>query len=238
MNGQIIRYLALNGPSVIYSVAQHLSSVSESKVHYPTVNRRMHELLERHYLGKAGTRMTKAGTSADLYCLTLQAEFAALLGSPKGSATFSELSPKEIRIIVSTASARPGSPFELLNQIIQQGDMGIQMVQQFIPEIINSVRTGIINVDAPIEDALTLNFASVIARQTMKTTGTGRTRESTKASSREYVNMLIQTVDNILDSRSSSKKIQPNTTCTRAPVDPKWAHELKALLRLYSVKFD
>ena len=255
MNGQIIRYLALNGPSLIYSVAQDLASRAETKVHYPTVNRRMHELVRREYVEKAGTRITKAGMAADLYTTRLRGDFAALAGIPDGSGKYaSELSPKEIRQTISIAASREGSPFVLFKYILEEGQSGIDLVdKELVPEIVNSVRNGYLNIDALDEEVICSAFASVIARKmTNLMTISGRYQSSkAKETHREQIDILMRSLEKTLPpnhhSVSNMRMFRKDVTDSSrlptqkskiAPVINQWGNELKVFLKLHSVRLD
>jgi hypothetical protein len=244
MNGQIIRYLALNGPSLIYSVAQDLASRSETKVHYPTVNRRMHELERKQFAEKAGTRMTKAGIPADLYATRLRGDFAAMAGIPDSSGNYTlDLSPKEIRQIVSLASARKGSPFALLMHMLEDGQNGIDLVdKELMPEIIGSVRNGSLNVDALDEGVICSHFALLVARKMTNLLSTPNRKNRSSLERRDQIDILVRTVEKILSPQSrSSKKGIRNVDMTSSqkvqltPVAPGWANELMPFLKLNSV---
>lgn len=256
MNGQIIRYLALNGPSLIYSVAKDLGSRSQTKVHYPTVNRRMHELVRRQYVEKAGIRITKAGVPADLYTTRIRGDFAAFAGIPDSSGNYaSEMSPKEIRQMIASASSREGSPFVLLFYALQGGQSGIDLVdRELVPEIINSVRSGYLNLDAVDEEVICSAFSSLIARKitALMTTLSGRHTIKSVETYRGHVNTLMSSVDKMIApshhlagnakalhkdnagpaSRSSKQESQ------LAPISSRWCSELKVFLRLHSVRFE
>ena len=255
MNGQIIRYLALNGPSLIYSVSQDLASRAETKVHYPTVNRRMHELVRRQYLEKAGTRITKAGIPADLYATRLRGDFAALTGIPDSSGKYaSELSPKEIRQTITIAASREGSPFVLFKYILEEGQSGIALVdKELVPEIVNSVRNGYLNIDALDEGVICSAFASVIARKmTNLMTMSGRHQSGkSKETHRDQVDILMRSLEKTLarnrDSVSNTRMLRKDVTDPSrlptqksriAPVMNQWGNELKVFLKLHSVRLD
>jgi hypothetical protein len=254
LNAQIIRYLALNGPSLIYSVKQDLALRSETKVHYPTINRRMHELLRQQFVQKAGKRTTKAGLPADLYATRLRGDFAALIGIPDnlGQYTF-ELSPKEIRQLVTAASSRQGSPFILFKHIFEEGPKGVELIDKILaPEIINGVRNGYINIDAPDEEVICSAFASVISRKMTELMGVVARPESVKTTEKQpdQVEIFSKSLDKIkLPARHSDKnKLIPKEELSAesltssqsylAPVSYQWVNELKIFLRLDSVISD
>jgi len=252
MNGQIIRYLALNGPSLIYSVHKDLESRSQTKVHYPTVNRRMHDLELQQYVEKAGKRDTKAGTPADLYATTLRGEFVAFAGV---TAEYSaELSPNELRQLIDTASARRGSPFLLFSYILQDSPSGIDLIDnELMPEVITSVRNGYLNVDASNNDVICSAFASAIARKmtNLITPASSKQRfTKTKETHQDYVDILIHSIERIIaeNNVSKSKKdpdsnaringTNPKSRFLLSPLSIKWANELKVFLKLHPAMFD
>lgn len=255
MNGQIIRYLALSGPSLIYSVAQDLASRSETKVHYPTVNRRMHELVRRQYLEKAGTKLTKAGVPADMYATRLRGDFAALAGIPDSSGRYSmELSPKETLQLIRIASHREGSPFLLFNDIIEEGQNGLEFVDRdLLPEIINSVRNGYLNIDALDEAVICSALAALVARKVASLLDSTAKNKQSGASDRyrEKVKLLMRSLDKLVTSPSkpvaNGGKLQeqggdPVQSATLkselTPVSLQWVNELKVFLKLYSAMSD
>jgi hypothetical protein len=267
MNGQIIRYLALNGPSLIYSVAKDLASRSQTKVHYPTVNRRIHELVQQAYIQKAGTRATKAGMSADLYATTIRGDFAALVGMPnnhqENTNCIIETTPKEIRQIVANASCRRGSPFVLLAHISEERQKGTDLVEnEIMPEIIRCVKNGYLNLDALDEGVICSAFASLIARKVI-TISTPEHTPTSKETYRDYIDILmhslektIASTDPVIDktkgqeedngalSASSHKAKDENNQSHQhkkfdlAPISHRWCNELKVFLRLQAVRFD
>jgi hypothetical protein len=240
LNVQIIQYLAQNGPSLIYSVAQHLTSVSETKIHYPTVNRRIHQLLQAKYLVRAGTKMTKAGVKGDLYALGLRGQFAALAGMPDWKSGYlSEPSPKEIRQLISTASVKVDSPFVLFNQVIQEGQKGESLVEkEFIPEIIKGVRSGFIDLDSSDENAISTGFASLIARRIISMMERSGQHGLRNGDVSRVVEIAMQALDKSVRLSNNEPPIGDAVVGTRNSAMPHWANELKVLLRLYSVKYE
>jgi hypothetical protein len=265
MNGQIIRYLALNGPSLIYSVAKDLASRSETKIHYPTVNRRVHELVQQEYIQKAGTRVTKAGMQADLYVTTIRGDFAALAGMPNsyGTENAAEITPKEIRQIIASASLRKGSPFVLLAHIMEDGQDGIDFVEkEVMPEIIKGVKNGYLNLDALDEGVICSAFASLIARNVITISSKDHSANS-KETHKDYIDMLMRSLEKTIDlkdpvidkrkepekdniSRSSHSDMEKNSHSNHmhqqqlhlASVSRQWCSELKVFLRLHAVRLD
>lgn len=242
MNGQIIRYLALSGPSLIYSVAKDLASRSQTKVHYPTVNRRMHELERRQYVQKAGTRTTKAGTPADLYATTIRGDFAALAGMPDTyGQNLVELSPKEIRQIIACASFREGSPFVLLASMLEEDQNAADLVnKELVPEIITRVRDGYLNLDALDDGVICTAFASIIARKVTDMISASRERSSrAKETHRDYVvDIMMRSLEKTTVSfvHKVDKAKEQNLQLT--PISRQWCNELKVFLKLHSVRFD
>jgi len=256
MNGQIIRYLALNGPSLIYSVAKDLGSRSQTKVHYPTVNRRMHELVRRQYVEKAGTRITKAGIPADLYTTRTRGDFAALAGILDSSGKYtSEMSPKEIRQMIASASSREGSPFVLLLHILEEGQAGIDLVdRELVPEIIKGVRSGYLNLDAVDEEVICSSFSSLIARKITSLMNPSGGHQSTRSVGvyRAHVDILMRSIEKtiapshhlVANAKASHKDNVGLTSRLRkqesqlTPISGRWGSELKVFLRLHSVRFE
>lgn len=76
-NGAILRYIALNGPSLPYDVHKALPHRS---IRYSTVNRRVRDLLKREYLAAAGKRATQRGKQEEetMYGLTWRGFVASL----------------------------------------------------------------------------------------------------------------------------------------------------------------
>lgn len=232
-NAQILRYLALNGPSLIYSVAQYLSSVSDTRVHYPTVNRRMHELLRRGYLKMAGTRVTKAGMASDLYANTIRGEFAALAGIPDGSGGYSsEFSPQQLRQLLSASSQSAGSPLTLFHHLLQEGWHGSTLVEaELVPALIAGVRTGYISVDAPDETAISMGFASLVARRMTELLDEAGSSPASGNSPSRLLQVLMRTLDK---TAGPPRQAGARTGSSATSQVPNWASELKVLLRLYS----
>lgn len=247
MNGQIIRHLALNGPSLIYSVAKDLASRSQTKVHYPTVNRRMHELVHREYLQKVGTRATKAGAPADLYATTLRGDFAALAGMPANEGGNVVMSPKEIRQVIANASSREGSPFVLLAHMLGEGQSAAELVdKELIPEIVNGVRNGYLNLDA-LEGVICSAFASLISRKITAIISTpGRDNSAgSREKHRDYVDILLRSLEKTVASSvhkvDKARRLQKGHDLQKSqlvPVSRQWGSELKVFLKLHSVKLE
>lgn len=252
MNAQIIRYLALNGPSLIYSVAKDLANQSETKVHYPTVNRRMHDLLAKQYVQKVGRRATKAGAPADLYATTIRGDFAAIAGMPDASGEFKgELSPKEIRQLISTASAREGSPFALIKYIVDEGHAGAELVdKELLPEIISCVRDGYLNLNALNDDVICNAFASLVARRiTAIRSSYAQEHNISKETLQNYFDVLLRSLEKTIsppsDARSMAIENEGQSTGVEQgeqkkmpPVSRRWATDLRIFLKLPSSWFD
>jgi hypothetical protein len=238
MNGQIIRYLALNGSSLIYSVAKDLASRSQNKVHYPTVNRRIHELVRREYIEKAGTRTTKAGIAADLYTTTIRGDFAALAGILDSNGKNVEMSPKEIRQVIANASLRKGSPFALLGDLLEEGQTAVNLVdEELVPEIIRGVRSGYLNLDALDTGVICSIFSSLVARTvTSISSSSGRSKET-----ESYYKILIRSLEKMMASaHGKGKELQEDKVQQKlqlTPIASQWGNELKVFLRLHSVRF-
>lgn len=248
MNGQIIRYLALNGPLLIYSIAKDLASRSQTKVHYPTVNRRVHELLRRDYLQKAGTRMTKAGVPADLYSTTIRGDFAALAGMRDDDGEHKTMSPKELCQVITIASHREGSPFLLLAYIRRDSQSGVELVdKELMPEIVNGVRNGYLNLEALDEGVVSSAFASLVSRKitaVMANLGQDRSAAS-REKHRGYIDILMRSLEKTMDPAGhkvgKASGVQEDRTSGELqikPVSTKWGTELKVFLKLHSVMFD
>lgn len=249
MNGQIIRHLALNGPSLIYSVARDLGSRSQTKIHYPTVNRRMHDLLRREYLQKAGTRTTKAGVPADLYATTIRGDFAALAGMPDFDGENSAMSPKEIRQVIANASLSEGSPFVLLANILGEGQSAAVLVdRELVPEIVNGVKNGYLNLDALDEGVICSAFGSLISRKLTAIISTVSRDHSagSRKKQRDYIDMLMRSLEKTMTPSihkvdNNAKALQEDRVLQKlrlAPISTQWGSELKALLKLHSVWFE
>jgi len=258
MNGYIIRYLALNGPSLIYSVAKDLASKSQTRIHYPTVNRRMHDLEHQKYLEKAGARTTKAGIPADLYANTIRGYFAGLGGIPETSVEpVLELSLREIHQMIRNASSK-GSPFVLLQNILEEGSKEAEELvdKLLVPEIIKGVRNGHLNLEALEEGVIYSTFASIVSRKIINITSDSgqkdshRSREKEK-DSRRYISILINCVEKIVVSNPAgiTRKVSGNTFKSKADqsnlaashqvsIPYQWANELKVLLKLHSLGFE
>lgn len=190
MNGEIVRYLSLNGPSLIYQVAKELSSTSETKIHYPTVNRRMHDLVARGYLRAAGTRQTKSGAEAQLYETTIRGDFGSLASGLNA--------PQEHKLI-QLAGTKPGSPFLLLKHMLDRG-LAFDFVQrEFLSGVRGDVRNGYINIEALNEDVICSAFATSMARKLRAVMGEG---------GKEYVEQVL----GILDSLASLTGMPNQTT--------------------------
>lgn len=248
MNGQIIRHLALNGPSLIYSVAKDLASRSQTKVHYPTVNRRMHELVRRDYLQKVGTRATKAGAPADLYATTLRGDFAALAGMPDSEDENTVMSPKEIREVIANASSREGSPFVLLTHIRGEGQSAAELVdKELVPEIVNGVKNGYLNLDALDEGVICSAFASLISRKITAIISTPSRDHSagSREKHRDYVDILLRSLEKTVASSAhkvdKARRLQKDHDLQKLQLEPvsrQWGSELKVFLKLHSVKLE
>jgi uncharacterized protein YsxB (DUF464 family) len=252
MNAQIIRYLALNGPSLIYSVAKDLANQSETKVHYPTVNRRMHDLLAKQYVQKVGRRTTKAGAPADLYATTIRGDFAAIAGIPDASGEFKgELSPKEMRQLISTASAREGSPFALIQHILEDGQAGAELVdKELLPEIISCIRDGYLNLNALNDDVICSAFSSLVARRiTAIRSSYAQDHNISKETLQNYFDVLMRSLEKTISPQSDAHgmAIENEGQSTGAeqgdqekmpPVSRRWATDLRVFLKLPSSWFD
>src|SRR3989442_8688478 len=259
MNGHIIRYLALNGPSLIFSVAKDLSSKSQTRIHYPTVNRRMHELQRQSYLQKAGTRTTKAGIPADLYATTIRGDFAALAGMPESFGENVELTPREIRQMIRSSSFRGGSPFGLLQHILEEGQGAEELVdKELVPEIIKGVRNGYLNLDALNDGVICSAFASLVAKKVIDIVSSSGPDHSgrSKEKHRHYIDILMSALEKTVASskhadgrhnanfRSDSIVAKDDldqlnrTKSLLTPTSRQWGNELKVFLKLHSVRFD
>jgi hypothetical protein len=256
MNGQIIRDLALSGPSLIYSVAKDLASQSQTKVHYPTVNRRMRDLLAKQYIQKVGKRATKAGVYADLYATTIRGDLAALAGIPKITDKFNgEFSPNEIRLLIATASAREGSPFALIQNILEEGQAGTDLVdKELLPKIINSVRNGYLNLDALNDEVICSAFASIVAhRITTIRSSSSQAHDISKETLQNYFDILIRSLEKTINPRNHVPKRtikhaeqslgaadpeQSEQKLEMPPISRQWASELRVFLKLPSTWFD
>lgn len=240
MNGQIIHYLAVNGPSLIYSISKDLGSRSQTKVHYPTVNRRVHELLERGYLQKAGTRPTKAGVAADLYSTSIRGDFAALAGI-SDSETAVEMSPKEITRMIKNASMREGSPFVLLKHLIKEDQSAAELIhKELLPEIIKAVRNGYLNLDVTDDSVVCSAFASIISRKITAIMNI-RNEQPSRKEHNNYLDILMRALEKTMTS-SDNYTLESNhhlgERIRLPPVSRTWVNELKVFLRLHSVGSD
>ena len=212
-----------------------MTSVSETRIHYSTINRRTHELLERRYLEQAGARTTKAGSSSSLYALTQRGEFAAFAGIPDEAGGYrSEFSPKEIRQVVSIILTRNKSPLVLLGCILQEGKDGARLVEkELVPEIIRGVRSGFINIDAPEENAISSAYASLVARKAMDILDSNKGQSEYPSKVLEIVTHALDTADKTVSMDGSAEMMAANPQ----RIQPLWIKEIRALLRLYSVKY-
>jgi hypothetical protein len=252
MNGHIIRYLALNGPSLIYSVAKDLASQSQTRVHYPTVNRRMHDLVRQAYLQKAGTRTTKAGIPADLYASTLRGDFAALAGMPESNGEAAiELSPREIRQIISSASIKEGSPFSLLQHILEEDQEAEDLVDiELVPEIIKGVRNGYLNLDALDEGVICSAFASLVARKVIDIVSSlGGSLHSDRSEEKHgrYIDVLMSCLEKTTGysnyseiGKQDNSRFSSDADIAKSQLKPlsrQWGNELKVFLKLHALRF-
>jgi hypothetical protein len=179
MNGEVVRFLSVNGPSLIYQVAKELSSTSETKVNYPTVNRRVHDLVARGYLMPAGTKRTKAGAEAQLYQTTIRGDFGSLA---------SGLSAPQERKLILLAGTKPGSPFLLLKHMLDKG-LPFEFVQrEFVSGVAGDLRNGYINIEALNEDVICSAFATSMARKLREVMGEG---------GREYVEQVLSILESL-----------------------------------------
>lgn len=179
MNGEIVRFLSLNGPSLIYQVAKELTSASETKVNYPTVNRRVHDLVARGYLRSAGTKRTKSGAEAQLYETTIRGDFGSLA---------SGLNAPQERKLILLAGTKPGSPFLLLKHMIDRG-LPFEFVQrEFVSGVAGDLRNGYINIEALNEDVICSAFATSMARKLRGVMGEG---------GREYVEQVLRILQSL-----------------------------------------
>lgn len=214
----------------------------------------MHELVRRQYVEKAGIRITKAGVPADLYTNRIRGDFAAFAGIPDSSGNYaSEMSPKEIRQMIASAASREGSPFVLLFHALQGGQTGVDLVdRELVPEIINSVRSGYLNLDAVDEEVICSAFSSLIARKitALMTTSSGRHAIKSVETYRGHVNTLMSSVDKMIaPSHLASKakalhkdNMEPASGSSKqasqlTPISNRWCSELKVFLRLHSIRF-
>lgn len=156
MNGEIVRYLSLSGPSLIYQIAKSLASQSQTKVHYPTVNRRVHDLVHRDYLAEAGTRKTKAGIAASLFATTIRGDLGSLATGLDNRDQFK---------LIQSAGQKQNSPFALLKLMVDRG-MDFEFVQrEFLSGIAEDLRNGYINIEALNEQVICAAFAASMARR-------------------------------------------------------------------------
>jgi len=167
-NGRIVRFLSLEGPALIYDVAKALASESETKVHYPTVNRRVHDLVSRGYLAAAGTRETKSGAEASLFATTIRGDFGSLA---------SGLGPRDQLRLVQAAGKKPNSPFSLLRLMLDRG-LPFDLVQrEFLTGIAEDVRNGYINIEALDEEVVCSAFAASMAKKLRAVMGEEKGKE-------------------------------------------------------------
>jgi hypothetical protein len=174
-----------------------------------------------------------------LYALGLRGEFAALAGLPDWKGGYSsEPSPNDVRLLISTASGRKKSPFALFYQIFQEGQDGTALVEkELIPEIVKSVRSGFINLDAPEEDAISTSFASLVARRMiglLERNGSDARYGAASKPLKLLMDALYKTTHQF-GNESGSAFGSANHHITASP---HWANELKVFLKLYSVKLE
>ncbi len=181
MNAGIVRYLGLNGPSLIYSVAKALAAGSDTKVHYPTVNRRVHDLVRRGYLASAGSRETKSGARASLFTTTVRGDFGCLA---------SGLDTRDQFLLTEEAGKKPKSPFALLKMMVDRG-MPFEFVRrEFLDGIAQDVRNGYINIEALNEEVICSAFAASLARKLRQVMG--------EEKGREYVDSIIDMIGSLI----------------------------------------
>lgn len=245
LNARIIRFLALNGPSLIYSVSKFLSDTSKTRIHYPTINRRMHDLLNQNYLQKAGAKSTKTGVMADLYATTIRGDFAAFVDLAEGDDRLVDLSPSQARQIIDAASKRHGSPFLLLEHISKDSSAGSSLVGTLlVPEIAKSVKNGYLNLEATDDSIMCSSFASVVARAVMGMMIKSGIEANPQIGSKEggqYAKILLRCVDRMLaEDRVPVNENGKDGSFSEhlTPVPMRWAKELKVFLRLSAVSLD
>ena len=181
MNGLIIRHLAVSGPSVIFSIAKELAKQSERKVHYSTVNRRIHGLESRAYVRKYGTQRTKAGAYSDVYFTTIKGDFAALA---------LDLSPSEQLKLLDNAGAKQGSPFLLMKRLVAKG-LPLDFVQrELLDEVTIGVKDGYINLEVLDKEVICSAFAALIARRLRLVLGEER--------GKEYAKTVLEVLESII----------------------------------------
>lgn len=179
MNGEIVRYVSLSGPSLIYQVAKELSRNSETKVHYPTVNRRTHDLVARGYLKIAGSRKTKSGAEASLYVTTIRGDFGSLASGLDA--------PQEYKL-VQLAGMKSGSPFVLLKHMLDRGIPFELVRREFLAAIREDLRNGYINIEALNEEVVCSAFATSMARKLREVMGSG---------GKEYVEHAVKILESL-----------------------------------------
>jgi hypothetical protein len=211
----------------------------------------MHDLLGRQYVQKAGKRTTKAGVPADLYATTIRGEFAALAGVPTSDGEFKgELSPKEILRLIATASAREGSPFALIQHVLEAGQSGTDLVnKELLPEITTCVRNGYLNLDALSDDVICSSFASLVARRI--TAVRSNLAQDHSASSKEklqhYFDILMRSLEKTMALHDHAEVHYPGDVNSDQlyqqglkimPISRQWGNELKVFLKLPSTWFE
>ncbi len=176
---EIVRYVSLNGSSLIYQIAKELASTSETKVHYPTVNRRVHDLVARGYLRVAGTKHTKSGAEAVLYEATIRGDFGSLA---------SGLDALQEHKLIHLAGTKPGSPFLLLKHMLDRGLPFEFVRREFVTGVRDDLQNGYINIDALNEEVVCSAFATSMARRLRQVMGEG---------GREYVEQVLSILESL-----------------------------------------
>jgi hypothetical protein len=198
LNGQIIRYLAINGPALIYSIAKELGRRSETKVHYPTVNRRIHDLESRIYVRKVGTRTTKAGAEAPLYATTIKGDFAALA---------LDLTPSEQIKLLNIAGLKQGSPFLLMKRLMDRG-LPLEFVQnELLQEVTTGVKNGYINLEVLHNEVICSAFAAAIARKLRVVLGDER--------GAKYIESVIEVLRSVIATPRLAARPAPQASSER-----------------------
>ena len=181
MNGQIIRQIAMMEPSTIFSIAKELGEQSENKVHYSTVNRRIHDLEERGYVREVGMKQVKSGNYSLSYFTTIKGDFAALA---------LDLTPSEQLKLLDNAGVKRGSPFMLMKGLIAKG-LPLEFVQkELLDEATKGVMSGAINLELLDKEVICGAFSTLIARRLRLVLGEER--------GREYVSTVIEVLESLI----------------------------------------
>lgn len=155
MNTQILRYLSLEGPAIPYQVRKAIEERSQNKIHYPTVNRRISDLVENGYLVDCGTKATKSGIKATLYETTSRGDLSALAIG---------LDPFELRRLIEKASKKENTPFSVIQYMLDNGYAYEKAREELLAYLINGVKIGIVNFSAQDEVIIAISLLLILLK--------------------------------------------------------------------------